>query len=69
MALLVNDPDRQELGILNRVINNYCANNESSDYIAEQVIRNIYCIEVNIAGSTNLKLVNELGFKLNIITE
>ena len=71
LMMYVNNPSRQELGLLNRVLDAYCFAYKKADYAAEQINNNVYVVELYVIENTlgNIaKSLIDVGFKLNILT-
>ena len=71
LLMYINNPSRQELGILNEKLDEYCFTFKNADYSSEQLRKNTYCVEVFVVSGAEENLLTSLidsGFKLNIIT-
>lgn len=68
LGMCVINPNKDELSILNKVLDSYCKRYDGADYSSELIPDNIYLITVNIIGGSNIvQDLNTAGLRLNIL--
>lgn len=62
LVMYVHNPSRQELGILNKLLDKYCYTYKNADYVSTQVNSNCYVIELSIVGYNQAKYMDILNY-------
>ena len=71
LVILVNNPNSNELRIMNAVLDKYCSKYKNADYTSRKLDKNSYLVEVKVVQGAEAEVV--LGFinngiKVNILT-
>lgn len=71
LVLFINNVARNQMSVLNRILDKYCHSYKNADYTSTLIGKDIYVVELCVVNGTESEVVKKIidaGIKVNIVT-